>query len=74
MYYLDYVLLAISVLLILIIVLQNPKDDALSTFSGAKSDKAKMKQRGIEKVINRTTTVLSVLFFVASLLLMIFDR
>ena len=74
MYYLDYILLAISVLLIVVIVLQNPKEDALSAFSGAKSDRAKMKQRGIEKVINRVTTVLAVLFFVASLLLMIFDR
>ncbi len=74
MYYLDYILLAISVLLILIIVLQNPKNEGMSAFSGEKGDKAKMKQRGFEKTINNVTTVLSALFFVASLLLMIFIR
>jgi len=74
MIWLDFILLAISILLIVIIVLQNPKEDALNTFSGEKSDRAKMKQRGFEKVVNRTTTVLSILFFVASLLLMIIGR
>lgn len=74
MYFLDYILLAIAILLILIIVLQNPKSEAMNTFSGEKGDKAKMKQRGFEKTINNATTVLSALFFVVSLLLLIFDR
>ena len=46
----------------------------MSAFSGEKSDKAKIKQRGFEKTINNATTVLSALFFVVSLLLLIFDR
>lgn len=74
MIWLDFILLAISVLLIVIIVLQNPKEDALHTFSGEKSDRAKMKQRGFEKVISRTTSVLAVVFFAVSLLLMIIGR
>ena len=74
MYFLDFALLAVSILLIIIIVLQNPKEDAMNTFSGEKSDRAKMKQRGMEKVINYVTTALAVIFFVASLLLMILSR
>lgn len=74
MYFLDYILLAVSILLILIIVLQNPKEDAMRAFSGEKSERAKVKQRGLEKTINRVTMVLAILFFVASLVLMIIDR
>lgn len=74
MYFLDYILLAISILLILIIVLQNPKEDAMRAFSGEKSENAKVKQRGLEKTINRVTMVLAILFFVASLVLMIINR
>ena len=74
MYFLDYILLAVSILLILIIVLQNPKEDAMRAFSGEKSESAKVKQRGLEKTINRVTLVLAILFFVASLVLMIIDR
>ena len=71
MIWLDFILLAVSVLLIVIIVLQNPKEDALNTFSGEKSDRAKMKQRGFEKVVNYVTTSFAIVFFVLSLLLMI---
>ena len=72
--FLHIILLAISILFILIIVLQNPKDDGMKAFSGEKSDKANMKQRGIEKVINNVTCVLAILFFVVSLVLMIIER
>lgn len=74
MIWLDFILLAVSIFLIVVIVLQNPKEDALNTFSGEKSDRAKMKQRGFEKIINYVTTTLAVMFFVASLLLMILNR
>ncbi|NLT52782.1 MAG: preprotein translocase subunit SecG [Ignavibacteria bacterium] len=73
MIWLDYILLVISVLLIVIIVLQNPKEDAMNTFSGEKSDRAKMKQRGFEKTVNYITTGLAAVFFVSSLLLMILN-
>lgn len=75
MYFLDYILLAISVLLIVIIVLQSPKDDVNSAFSGEKSELfANQKQRGMEKVISITTAVLSVAFFVVAFLIAILDR
>ena len=61
----DYLLLIVSVLLVIVIVLQNSKDDVSKTFSGEKSELfANKKQRGIEKVINISTAVLSIVFFV----------
>ena len=61
----DYLLLIVSIFLIVIIVLQNSKDDVSKAFSGEKSELfANQKQRGIEKVINITTAVLSIVFFV----------
>lgn len=75
MYFLDYILLAISVLLIVIIVLQSPKDDVNSAFSGEKSELfANQKQRGIEKAISVVTSVLSIGFFVVAFLIAILDR
>ena len=75
MYFLDYILLAISVFLIIIIVLQSPKDDVNSAFSGEKSELfANQKQRGLEKVINIVTAGLSIAFFVVALLIAILHR
>lgn len=75
MYFLDYILLAISVLLIIIIVLQSPKDDVNSAFSGEKSELfANQKQRGLEKIISFVTAGLSIAFFVVSFLLAILER
>ena len=65
----DYFLLLVSIFLIVIIVLQNSKDDVSKAFSGEKSELfANQKQRGIEKVINITTAVLSIVFFVLCVL------
>ena len=75
MYWLDYILLVISLLLIVVIVLQNSKDDATSAFSGEKSELfANKKQRALEKRINQVTAILSVLFFVVALLLALIPR
>ena len=75
MYWLDYILLVVSVLLIVIIVLQSSKDDGSSAFTGEKSELfANQKQRGLEKVINRTTTVLAIAFFVLAILRTVLPR
>ena len=75
MYYLDYILLVISVLLILIIVMQSSKDDVTRAFSGEKSELfANQKQRGLEKRINQFTAVLSLAFFVVALLIAVIER
>ncbi len=61
----DILLLLASVFLIIVIVLQDSKDNAASAFSGEKSEQlANQKQRGAEKVISNVTAVLSVAFFV----------
>ena len=60
MYFLDYILLVISILLIVIIVLQSPKEDVQNAFSG--------------EVISITTTVLSIAFFVVAFLIAILER
>ena len=57
----DYILLVVSLLMILIVVLQSSKEDGMSAFTGEKSELfANQKQRGLEKVINIATTVLSI--------------
>lgn len=71
----DYLLLIVSVLMILIIVLQSSKEDGMSAFTGEKSDLfANQKQRGLEKVINIATTVLSIVFFALTIVTAVIDR
>ena len=71
----DWILLVISIALILIIVLQNSKDDASNAFSGEKSDLfANQKARGPEKVINGLTTGLSIAFFILAFLVSVLPR
>ena len=61
----DYLLLAISLCLILIIVLQNSKEDASKAFSGEKSELfANQKQRGAERILFWVTLFASILFIV----------
>ena len=71
----DILLLIVSCLLIAIIVLQKSKEDASQAFTGEKSDLfANKKQRGLEKVINQTTTVLSIVFFLLTILVAVLPR
>jgi preprotein translocase subunit SecG len=71
----DWILLVVSVLLIIVIVLQNSKDDISSAFSGEKSDLfANQKQRGAEKVINDVTAILSIVFFVLTIVVAVVPR
>lgn len=71
----DYILLVVSLLMILIVVLQSSKEDGMSAFTGEKSELfANQKQRGLEKVINRTTTVLAIAFFVLAILRTVLPR
>jgi preprotein translocase subunit SecG len=65
----DYVLLAVSLLLITLVVLQSSKDSAANAFSGEKSELFNnQKQRGFELIMNRTTLVVSVIFIALSIL------
>ncbi|MCI6509174.1 MAG: preprotein translocase subunit SecG [Bacilli bacterium] len=71
----DYILLVVSVLMILLVVVQSSKEDGMSAFTGEKSDLfANQKQRGLEKAINTTTTVLSVIFFILTIVVRLIER
>lgn len=75
MYFLDYILLAISVFLIIIIVLQSPKDDVNNAFSGEKSELfANKKSRGLEVWIQYITAGLSIAFFVLAIIASFFTE
>jgi preprotein translocase subunit SecG len=65
----DILLLIVSVFLIIIIVLQDSKEDSSNTFTGEKSELfANKKERGIELWIKRITFVLCVVFFVLAII------
>ena len=61
----DYIVLVIALLLIVLIMMQESKDNIQDAFSGEKSDLFKnQKQRGIEKVMSIVTAVVAVVFIV----------
>ncbi len=69
MTFLHWLLFAISILLIMIVMLQESKDDVKNTFSGEKSDLFKnQKQRGSELMLARITLGLSISFAVVAIL------
>lgn len=65
MHVIDWFILVISLFLIVIVMMQNSKDDINDAFSGSKTDLFKnQKTRGIDLVLERATLVLAVTFFV----------
>ena len=65
MHVIDWFILVISLFLIVIVMMQNSKDDINDAFSGSKTDLYKKKKtRGIDLVLERATLVLAVAFFV----------
>lgn len=65
MHVIDWFILVISLFLIVIVMMQNSKDDINDAFSGSKTDLFKnQKTRGIDLVLERATLVFAVAFFV----------
>lgn len=65
MHVIDWFILVISLFLIVIVMMQNSKDDINDAFSGSKTDLFKnQKTRGIDLVLERATLFLAVAFFV----------
>ena len=57
----DYFVLAVSILLIIIVMMQTSKDDINDAFNGGKTDLFKnQKTRGSELFLQRSTLVLAV--------------
>ena len=63
MLWIDYIVLVISILLVIIAMMQNSKDDINDAFNGSKSELFKtQKTRGLELFLQRATAVIGVLF------------
>jgi preprotein translocase subunit SecG len=59
----DYIILIVSVCLVVVVLMQQSKDDINDAFSGNKSELFKnQKSRGIELFLERSTAVLAILF------------
>ena len=71
----DYIVLVVALLLIVLIMMQESKDNIQDAFSGEKSDLFKnQKQRGIEKVMSIVTAVVAVLFIVLTFVATVIPR
>ena len=71
----DYIVLVVALLLIVLIMMQESKDNIQDAFSGEKTDLFKnQKQRGIEKVMSIVTAVVAVLFIVLTFVATIIPR
>ena len=63
MIWVDYILLVLAIALIVVVMMQNSKDDINDAFNGSKSELFKnQKTRGIELILQRATIVIAVLF------------
>ena len=66
MIWVDYILLVLAIALIVVVMMQNSKDDINDAFNGSKSELFKnQKTRGLELVLQRATVVIAVLFVVS---------
>ena len=66
MIWVDYILLILAIALIVVVMMQNSKDDINDAFNGSKSELFKnQKTRGLELVLQRATVVIAVLFVVS---------
>ena len=66
---LHWILFAISLILVILVMVQESMDDVKNTFSGEKSDLFKnQKQRGSELFLTRVTLVVSVAFAAMAIL------
>ena len=71
----DYIVLVVALLLIVLIMMQESKDNIQDAFSGEKSDLFKnQKQRGIERVMSIVTAVVAVLFLVLTFVATVISR
>ena len=66
MIWVDYILLVLAIALIVVVMMQNSKDDINDAFNGSKSELFKnQKTRGLELVLQRVTIVIAILFVVS---------
>lgn len=70
--FLDFLLFFIAIFLIILVMVQESKDDVKNTFTGEKSDLFKnQKQRGAELVVARISLVTAIAFAGVAILALI---
>ena len=71
----DYIVLVVALLLIVLVMMQESKDNIQDAFSGEKSDLFKnQKQRGIEKVMSIVTAVVATIFIILTFVATVIPR
>ncbi len=71
----DYIVLVVALLLIVLIMMQESKDNIQDAFSGEKTDLFKnQKQRGIEKVMSLITAGVAILFIILTFVATVIPR
>ncbi|MCR5307729.1 MAG: preprotein translocase subunit SecG [bacterium] len=71
----DYIVLVVALLLIVLIMMQESKDNIQDAFSGEKTDLFKnQKQRGIEKVMSLITAGVAILFVILTFVATVIPR
>ncbi len=71
----DYIVLVVGLLLIVLIMMQESKDNIQDAFSGEKSDLFKnQKQRGLEKVMSIVTAVVAITFIILTFVATVIPR
>lgn len=60
-------MIAVSILVTVIIMFQNPKGDGLSSLAGGSSFMSGVKDRSVDAKLNRLIRVLAVAFFVVTI-------
>ena len=60
-------MIAVSILVTVIIMFQNPKGDGLSSLAGGSSFMSGVKDRSVDAKLNRLIKVLAVAFFVVTI-------
>lgn len=66
-------MIAVSILVTVIIMFQNPKGDGLSSLAGGSSFMSGVKDRSVDAKLNRLIKVLAVAFFVVTIAVYAFD-
>ena len=66
-------MIAVSIVVTVIIMFQNPKGDGLSSLAGGSSFMSGVQDRSIDAKLNRLIRVLAVAFFVVTIAVYAFD-
>lgn len=71
----DYIVLVVALLLVVLVMMQDSKDNIQDAFSGERSDLFKnQKQRGFEKILSIVTASVAMLFITLTIVATLIPR